>query len=202
MGTFQIIVIMRSVQICGHTADKVVTILPLIIFTHFKPRDFRDGIRLVRLLQRTRQQRVLRDWLGRHSRINTGAPQKQQFFDVILMTTLDDITLYLHVLIGKLRGRGIVRIDAAHLCRRQNYRIRALFFKKLPHRLLTGQVKFPVRPANDIFITLCLQGPHNRAAHQPSVSCHVDFVRPIHNNIRLHFSHHTISRQRLLPLYL
>ena len=38
-----------------NTADKVVTILPLIIFTHFKPRDFRDGIRLVRLLQRTRE---------------------------------------------------------------------------------------------------------------------------------------------------
>lgn len=130
MRALQIIIVIWSVKICRHTADKIIPILPLIKFTHLKPCNLCNRIRLVCLLKRSREQCILRYRLRRHPRINTGAAQKQELLYLIIMAAFDYIALYLHILVRKLRGRRIVRVDTAHLCGCKDHDIRTLRLKK------------------------------------------------------------------------
>ena len=136
MASLQIIVIMGAIQIRGHTADKIIAVLPFIKFAHFQPRNFGNRIGFIRFLQRPGEKRILRNGLGRHFRINTGASQKKQLFYMKIMAAFNDIALNLHIFIGKFRRRGIVGIDSAHLRSGQDHHIRPFLFKKISYLLL------------------------------------------------------------------
>ena len=180
VGSLQIIVVMRSVQVCRHTADKVVSILSLVKFAHLQPGDLGDRIGLVRHLERAGKQRVLRDRLRRHLGVDTGASQKQQLFHLKIMAALDDITLDLHIFIGKFRRRRIVGVDASHFCSSQNDHIRSFLLKEGSHRLLICQIQLLMCPSDHVCVAFGFQISDDRASHQSSVSCYIDLVCLIH----------------------
>ena len=176
MRARQIIIVIRPIQVRRHTADKVISILPLKELAHLKPGNLCDRIRLVRLLKRSCQKRILRDWLGRHLGINAGAPEKKQLFHPKIMTAFDHITLNLHILVGKFCRRRIVGIDAADLCRRKHHYIRPLLCKKISHCLLACKVELLVRPTDQVGVSLLLKISDNSRAHKSPVPCYIDFI--------------------------
>ena len=178
--SLQIIVIMRSVKVCGHTADKVIPVLSLEKFAHLKSRNLSDGVRFVGLLKRSCQKRTLGDRLWSHLRIDTGTAQKQQFLHVIIMAAFNHITLNLQILIGKLSRRGIIGIDTADPGRCQHHHIRFLRLKKLPHCLLACKIQLSMGPADNIAVSFLFKISHDRTAHKPSVSCYINFVCFVH----------------------
>ncbi len=95
---------------------------------------------------------------------------------MVVMAGLNYVTLYLKVFIGKICRSRIVCIDASDFCGSKHHHIGLLRLKKIPDCLLVCQVKFAVRPANNIFISLCLQVSHNGRSHQSPVPCHIDFI--------------------------
>ena len=73
MASLKIIIVMRPIKIGGHTADEIISILPLKKFTHFQPGNFGNGIGFIGSFQRPGKQRILRNRLGSQLGINTGA---------------------------------------------------------------------------------------------------------------------------------
>lgn len=110
---------MRAVQVGWHHRTVVATVLPVVGLAQFNPGDLGDGVRLVGRLQRPLQQLAFRHRLPCQFRIDTGRTEKQQFVHVVQVRGVNNVALYHHVFINKIRRIRVVGDNAAHFRRRQ-----------------------------------------------------------------------------------
>src|SRR4029079_164916 len=75
---FEVEVVVRAIKVGGHRGNEVRPILAIIGLAELDPGNFGDGIRLVRRLKWSAEQRAFRDWLRRMFRVDTGAAQEKQ----------------------------------------------------------------------------------------------------------------------------
>src|SRR6266566_7049864 len=145
----QIIIVVRSVQVRGHGADKLAAILPAVSLAHFQTGDLGNGVPLVGRLQRAAQQVFLFERLGRQLGIDAGAPQEEQLLDPGLPSLMNNIVLYLQVLVNEFRRQSVIGQDASHFgCRKKNkfgFGLRVKFL----HRGGVQQVKLSARRSNE-----------------------------------------------------
>ena len=87
----------------------------------------------------------------------------------------DHILLDLEVLVDEVRPVMQVRMDTAHMGRRQHHRIRALGIEERLHGRPVQQVQFGMRPPHQVGIAPGFQIVPNRGAHQSPVARHIDF---------------------------
>ena len=180
MGSLQIVIVKGSVEIRRHTAYKIIAVLPLIKPAHFQPGNFRNGIGFIGFFQRSCEKRILRNGLWRHPGIDTGAAQKEKFFHLIIMTTLDYITLYLQIVIDEIRRNRMIGADSPYFGCCQHHCIRAFRFKKRSDRRLIRQFQFPMGPPDHVFIPLSVQAADDCTSYQPPVARHINFIFFLH----------------------
>ena len=138
MAVFWMVVVTWAIQVGRHGADEVAPVLVAVGVAHFQSRDFGDGVRLVRGLQRTSQQRVFAHGLGRVLRVDARTAQKKQLLDARPSTSLNHVGLHLEVVEQEVCLVGIVRMDAAHLgCGEVHVHRPGLLQKRKHRRLLT-----------------------------------------------------------------
>src|SRR5439155_13236380 len=79
----QIEIIVGAIQIRGHDADEIATMLAAKRLSQLDAGNFRDRIRLVRRLQFPVEKILLANRLRREPRINARASQKQQLANAV-----------------------------------------------------------------------------------------------------------------------
>ena len=166
MRARRVIIIVRAVKIAGHDRNKIRAVLPIEIFAVLEPGNFCQRVSLVGLFKRGSQKRVLFNGLRRKFRINARRAREEQFFAIALPRGVNRVHFNQHVVVHCIRRPISVGDNAADLCRCQKnvfglFRREEFFNVSLPR-----QVKFGVRPRDDVVVTLPLEFAHNgRADH-------------------------------------
>ena len=185
VAVFGMVVVVGSIEVCGHHADIVGAVLPVEEFAILKAADFGQRIGLVGLLERAREQASFGHWLGCQTRIDARRSEEFQLLAAVLPSRVDHIHLENHILVHKVRQSRLVSHYAAHLRRRQENVFGPLFSKELLHLLLPCQIKLLMGPCDDIRISLPLQLAHNGASHHPAMPRNVNFAVLIHRYVPL-----------------
>ncbi len=125
-------VVARPVEIGRHGGDEVAAVLAAIGLAELEARDLGDRVPFVGGLQRSRQQRRLRDRLRGQLGIDAARSEKEQLLDPDSVGALHDIGLDHEVLVEELGRPGVVGEDAPDARRREKDRLRP----GLPHPAL------------------------------------------------------------------
>ena len=174
MAVFRVIVVARAIQIGGHGADGVKTILFAIGLAHLDARDFGQSVGVVGWFQRPCQQVLFLDGLRAQLGVNARRPKKQQLFAAVAVCAVDNVVLDLQVLVNELCGICGIGVDASHLGGGQNHHVRSVLGKKSPHPGLIAQIQFCMRACELPFIARTRQGTTQGAAYKPPVARHID----------------------------
>src|SRR5579862_2446942 len=150
-------VIAGAVEIGRHGADEVPAILAVVRLAEADARDLRDGVGVVRRLQRTGEQRGLRDGLRRVLRVNAGTAQEEQFLHPGLIRGLDEVVLDLQVVQKELDGKVVVRLDAADRRRGDDHQSRLFPLEKAGDGFALRQVQLGVGAGEDFLIPVLPQ---------------------------------------------
>ena len=119
-------IVARPIQIGGHGRDRVEAILAAVCPAQLDAGDFGDRIGLVGRLQRAGQQVLFAHRLRAVARINAGEPRNIRLTPRRHGRRRRSLGLDHQVLAEEIGRKGVVRVDAADLGRRQEYDIRAL----------------------------------------------------------------------------
>src|SRR5690606_40323097 len=90
-------------------------VLPVVGVAELDAGDLGDGVRLVRVFERARQQVLLADRLRTVSRVDAGRAQEQHALHAGLHRAVHEIGLDGQVLVQELASIGVVGVDAADL---------------------------------------------------------------------------------------
>ena len=182
MAVGGMVIIIGTVQVGGHHADIVGTVLPVQVFAILQAADLRQGIRFVGLFQGACQQAVFLHGLRRHTRVNAAGTQEFQLLAAILPGGMDDVHFQGHVVVHEIGQRFLIGHNAAHLGRSQKHIFRLFFGKELLHGLLAAEVQFLVGAGDDIVVALPLKFPHNGTAHHAAMAGHINFCILFHHS--------------------
>ena len=133
MTVLQMEIVVRPVKVCRHHSDVVRTVLQVETLAHLQPRYLGDGIRLVGIFQRRREQHLFFHRLRSLARINARAAQKEQLLHPVAETLADDVLLYLQVLVDEIRTILQIGHDASHVGGGQHHGVRLFFVEKSLH---------------------------------------------------------------------
>ena len=86
----QIEIVIRPIKIRWHPGDEIFPILAGISLAELDAGNLCNGVGIVRRLQRTGEQRILRERLGGQFRINARAPEEEEFRHAKVGCRLDD----------------------------------------------------------------------------------------------------------------
>ena len=181
MRMLRMIVVIRAVQIGRHHGDVVRPVLPVQELAVLQARYLRQGVSLVRLLQRPGQQAALRHRLRRHARIDARRPQELQLLATVLPGRMDNIHLQNHVVVHEVRQRALVGDYTANLGGGQEHILWLLRLEKRLHIRLPAKVQFLVRSHYDIGITLPPKLADNGRTHHSPVPGHIDLAILLHH---------------------
>src|SRR3989344_7316084 len=188
MRSFQIEIIVRSIQVCRHDRDEIGAVLAVVALAHNNAGDFCDCVGTISLFKRTREKFVLMYRLGGKFRIDARTSKKKELFDTTCMGCLYNIEFNRKILANEICRIGFVRHNTTDLCRREKYVLWLLFFKEGPHCVLVKKVEFGTSSQNKVMISRFLKRTNKRRAHESFVSSN--------KNLRV-FVH---ARNPLLPL--
>ena len=173
MAVLQMEIVVRPVKVCRHHGDVVRPVLQVETLTHLQPRYLGDGIRLIGIFQRRREQHLFFHRLRSLTRINARAAQKEQLLHPVAETLADDVLLYLQVLVDEIRTILQIGHDASHVGGCQHHGVRLFFVEKSLHSRPVQQIQFPVRTAHQIGVASLLQVIPNGGTHQSVMSRHI-----------------------------
>lgn len=105
MAVFRVIIVPGAVQVGGHRADGVKPVWLAVCLAH-DAGDFCQGIGIVGLLQRAREQALLLDRLGAQPRIDAGRTEEEQLLAAVAPGAVDNVVLDLQILEDKFRRIG------------------------------------------------------------------------------------------------
>ena len=111
VAVLEVEVIVRPVEIGRHDGDVVGAVLQVEAFAELEPRDLSDGVGLIGVLQRAREELVLGDGLLGLARIDAAAAEEEQILHTVAEALADDILLDLEVLVDEVSAVGIVGED-------------------------------------------------------------------------------------------
>ena len=168
MAVLQMEIVVRPVKVCRHHGDVVRTVLQVETLAHLQPRYLGDGIRLVGIFQRRREQYLFFHRLRSLARINARAAQKEQLLHPVAETLADDVLLYLQVLVDEIRTILQIGHDASHVGGGQHHGVRLFFVEKSLHSRAV-----PVRTAYQIRVPPLHQVIPNGGTHQSVMSRHI-----------------------------
>jgi hypothetical protein len=180
MGVLQVVVVAITIEIRGHHADEIASILVVIRLAEFQPGYLGDGIRFVGRFERTREQILLLEGLRGQFRIDAGRPEEQQFFHAMLVGRMHGMGGDGKIVIQKLGPEGVVGVNAAHFGSSKDHVVGFFFREKGVDSGLIPQVQFSRCPSDDVRETLRLQGATDGRTYHATMACHIDFVRFFH----------------------
>ena len=170
MAVGQVVVIARSVQIGRHQRHVLRAVLPVVALADFHTRDFRDGIRLVGLLQRAGQQIFLLDRLRAVARIDAAGAKEHQPLNACQICTLNEVCLDGQIFIEKFAASRVVRNDAANASGGDKNKIRPLGYEISKNSGLIQQVQLLMRANQYVRIAGSVQVTSDCRTHHPAVS--------------------------------
>ena len=189
VGVLQVVVVAGAIEVGRHGRAEVGAILPVVGLAHLDAGDLGDGVGLVGRLQDTGEEVLLAHGLGRELRIDAGGAQEEEVLHPGLKRFVDDVGLDHQVLVDELGRIGVVGEDAAHLGRGQHHVVHPFPAEELPHRLLVGQIEFPMGAGDDSGAALILQPPDNGRPHHAPVAGDIYFrVRSEERGTGRHYS--------------
>ena len=171
-------IIIGAIQVGGHHSDIVGSVLQVVTFAHLQACYFRNGIFLVGIFQRRRQQTILRHRLRCILGIDTGRAQKQQSLHAVLIGLANHVALHHHVLHDEVSTIQAVGHDSTHKGSCQHHRIRLLLIKELAYGHLVCQIQFLVTSAHQVCITSLQQVIPNSGAHKSVMPRYIYFHEP------------------------
>src|SRR5262245_6708706 len=139
--TLQVEIVSRPVEVGGHQADSVETVLAAIGLNQLNACDFGDGIPLIRWLERTRQKGFFRDGLRCEPRVDARRPKELQFFYTVAKGRMNDVHLNRKIVVDETGRQARVRQNSADLCSSEKYILRPLLGEKLIHLLLVSKIQ-------------------------------------------------------------
>lgn len=153
----KVVGVIRAVEVAGHEADRIPSILFAEVQTEFITGDFCQSITLVRRLQRACQQILFLDRLRRLARIDAAGAQEAELFDFMQVTLHDHVVLDFEVFQQKLRAMRFVRHDPADFCAREDHIIRMFRIEEILDGLLIAEIKLRMGPLEDIGIAFLFE---------------------------------------------
>ena len=159
----------NPVKVCRHDRDVVTSVLAAIGLAKLDTCDLGHRVPLVGGLQRSGQQRFLRDRLGGQSRIDARGAHQEELLDTSLVAGLDDCRLDGEVIIDELGRTRAVGMDAANARSGQKDRLGA----DIPHPFLdlVGPAKIDQFPRRgDDLTVFSLQATHQRATDHSAMT--------------------------------
>src|SRR5207248_3743664 len=129
--------------------------------------------------------RALRNWLGRKSRINARAAEKQKFAHTILMRGGDDVVLNPQIIEQKLHRLIVVCFDTADFGSRENHDLRFFFGKKLVHGRYVSQIELAPVALKQVLKAGRLERSDKRAADHSPVASDKDFIGLLYRHQRI-----------------
>src|SRR4029453_7686145 len=107
-------VVARAVKVGRHRRYEVAAVLATVGLTKLDTGDLGDRIGFVGRLQRSCQQRRLRDRLRSLTRIDTRRAEEQKFFDTRAVRSMDDVGFNEQIVIEKVGRKSIVGVHAPY----------------------------------------------------------------------------------------
>ena len=173
MARQRVEIVARSIEVGRHHRHKVAAMLAAIGLAQLEPGDLGDRVPLIGRFERAGQKRAFGNGLGCEPRINAGRPEKHQLADRIAPRRLEEVGLDRQIVVQKIRGADVVRIDAADAGRRQKHRLRPMLVEPAVDRRLNAQIE-PGAVGGQNPAVLGGQPPDQRGADQPAVTRHVN----------------------------
>ena len=168
-------VIVGAIQVGRHHGDIVGTVLQVVALAHLQTGNLGDGIFLVGVLQRRREQAVLLHRLRGILGIDAGRAQEEQTLHTVTIGLADDVALHEHVLHDEVGSIERVGHDATHEGCRQNDGLGALLVEEASHGQLVGEVKLAVATPNKVGITTLQEIVPDGRANKSPMAGHIDF---------------------------
>src|SRR6266850_1301264 len=107
------IIIIRTIKVRRHSAEKIAFILAAVGLAQFDARDFGDSVPLVGRFQRTGEEGSFLNRLRRQSRIDTRTAQEKEFFHACPISAMNQMVLNLQVFIKEFGWVRIIGLNAA-----------------------------------------------------------------------------------------
>ena len=175
MASFQVKVVIWSVQISRHYGNEIGSVLNVEAFAHFQSGNFGNGIRLVGVFQRPGEQRIFLHGLRSIARIDAGATQKNQFLDVVTIACAYNVVLNLQIPVDEIGTIHVVCNNSAHMSSCQNDVFGFFGFKKFFYPTGVHQVQFFYRSANQMGESFAFEVFPDCRAYQSAMSGYVYF---------------------------
>src|SRR6185312_14058512 len=176
----KIVVVAGPVEVGGHGREPAAPELAVVRPAHLDPRDLGDRVWPVGRLERTAQQRALRQRLRSVARIDARAAQEHDALDVRLVRRAQQADLQREVVDQEVDRRRAVRTDPTHLRCRDEHDAGTLSQQQLARRLELREVELAMRAHDDVVEATALELATNRAARQPAMPRDEDRRRLVH----------------------
>ena len=173
MAVLQVEVVVGTIKVGWHHSDIVGAILKVVTLAHLKSRNLCDGILLIGVFQRRRQEYILAHWLRCILGVYAGAAQEEELLHTMRIGIADDVALHLHVLHDEIGTIKRICHDAAHEGCCQDHSVWLLLIEELLHCILICEVKLFVRTTHQVVIASSFEVVPNSRTHESVVSCYV-----------------------------
>jgi len=157
VGTLEVEVVARTVEICGHQTDGVESVLLPVGLAHLDARDLRYGVPLVRGFEGPGEQMFLLHWLGTVLGVDARRTEEEELLHAVPVGGIDHVGLDLYIVADEIGGVGVVGQNASHLRRGQEDIVWAFLFEEAADRRLVGQVQFAAVAQEKILVPFRLK---------------------------------------------
>src|SRR5215831_11561878 len=104
-------IVTGTVETGRHGGNEVASMLAAVKLTKLDARDLRDRIAFIGRLERSRQQRLLRDRLGSFAGIDARRAEEQQFFDTDAVRCMDNVRFNKQVVVKEVGREGVIGVQ-------------------------------------------------------------------------------------------
>ena len=174
VAVFRVVVVARPVQVGGHGADEVASVLVAVGVAELQPSDFGDGVRFVGGLQCAGEEHVFGHGLRRVFGVDAGTAQKEKLVHARPAAAFNHVRLHEEVVVEEIRFGRVVGVDAAHFGGGQ-VDVRGLdLFQKRKHRRLIAQVQLSGSAQDQVGVPARLKRSNQSGAHHATVASHIN----------------------------
>ena len=147
-------VVEGAVEICGHAADEIASMLMAVALAELDAGDFRDAIRLIGAFHWPGEQAVLANGHFGVLRIDAGAAEEEQLLHIETMRGGKDGILDLEVVEQEIDGLCVAGLDAANLGGGENHIIGALSREEGVGGMRITQIELGLAAGDDLPLRL------------------------------------------------
>ena len=165
----EVVIVVGTVEVRRHGRDEVAAILSAVGPAQLNASDLRDGVPLVRGLQRAGQQRILPDRLFGKAWIDAGRAEEQELLDTRELRRVDDVGLDREIVVEKFARARVVGEDSADGRGRQDDDLRPSALHPGLDLRLTAQIDVTAADGEDL-TALGREPPHDRRSDHAAMA--------------------------------